>query len=132
MSLKTFTTLKALKMLKYFGWPEWEEHRLVFNGKEWERYFWDEETKGWALSHIIFGDEPHEVLAILQAHCWKIIRERYDYAHSATGQVHKIELYTKHRSVHQEWDISGYDLNTLLENTCTWIMNRELKENENG
>lgn len=145
MSLDTYTTPEALKMLDYFGWPEGIGPTIITcggeDGKPWQRFWCN-----------FFNSTPSEkekaskTLAILQAHCWKIIKDRYDYSHDDYAAKESITLCAKNGddeilvhfcNIDDDFEIDEtIDLDTLLENTCTWIMNRELNavcgENENG
>ncbi len=116
MSLETYTTPEARKMLEYFGWPE---HFQLKTGKE-ITYFGP-----------VVTCESH-ALAILQAHMWGIIGERFDYEF----ENRRIKYQTPLGLVLFPMGYSGGrrtrgfcapDLDTLLVKTCTWIM-----ENENG
>lgn len=122
MPLNTFTTPDALKMLDYFGWPE----GIVFYGLPGSKDWYNGSDWGAPLEHEL-------VLSCLQAHLWKIIRDRFDYTDYKESKGFGIELCELEKPL-PIVIIDAPDLDTLLENTCTWIMERELvaEENENG
>ncbi len=128
MTLETFTTPEAIKMLDYFGWPEGVKYvdRLQNGNGTWHRLLIHGKLHGKAT------------LASIRDHLWSIIGERFDYLHhkrTFEGEVrHNVELHTIgeydwQRDDHVVVVISRYDLDTLLVKTCTWIME---KEKENG
>ncbi len=116
MPLDTYT--KALKMLEYFGWPEELVATPTNNPK---RFTWRNERGcvGLLTAHA---------LAILQAHMWSIIGDRYDYdfnrEHIHGKLCFRLDLLDK-GTVHIVWDDGNADLDTLLVETCEWIKNRE-------
>ncbi len=121
MTLETFTTSEARKMLDYFGWPEELLHYTGLNIVA---------LKGSS------GKKINAILAILRDHLWSIIGERFDceYWKFKAGEKlarHGISL-TELDATHS-YDAAYYgrapDLDTLLVKTCTWIME---KEKENG
>ncbi len=119
MSLDTYT--KARKMLDYFDWPEGllvpEVHTRARPGSYR------------LVKEYLYLPENKASLAILQAHYWKIIGERYDYRHRHFRRTERLNLYDKADECIA--DFHSLDLDTLLVNTGEWIMNRE-QENENG
>ncbi len=124
MPLKTFTTPETLKMLEYFGWPERTSLRSFPDDTppHLERH------RPGSFEHINCLEDD-TALAILEKHMWKIIGGKYDYRHRHFRRTERLNLYDKADECIA--DFHSLDLDTLLVETGTWIMNRE-QEKENG
>ena len=122
MLLDTYTTPEALKMLDYFGWPE--DFEKCFCTPSWSCGAFV--TRGLEYVHTF---TQNHALAILQAHLWKIIGERYDYVHECKDNKEAIVIHYVHEDGHKLavrfTCEDNEDLDTLLVNTCTWIMEKE-------